>query len=320
MPFDAKTPIDNAVAMLINLQRGRIFSIRMQSTFDRKTDSYIVSVLSRSGEYEHLSLKAKHEIAARIRKSICTESGDLPIPQGSVAAEALSLSTLLIKEMGEARGPIDRHRKDFETRMEQIVKKLPVYKFIKKGKHPRLTLGQGFAAKGMAIVLGEAGNPSNYATIARFWKRLCVGIVDNERQQRKSGLSQDEVLRIGYKPERRAEMWMLADSMYKHQVTHAAKCPCLKCTEGKKSVGDGPTPLFEAKNAYGHVFIEEYYKCRRERGATHGHAYAHARRVMWKEALLDFWQAWRAADGIQIEFRNDYPTPPLAPPDDDDES
>ncbi len=246
----------------------------------------------------------------------------------------------MIRQIGESRKPIDLHRLDFEKKMVELIRRTPAWAFIKAGQHPRLKLGQGFAEKGAAIIIGEAGDPLNYPRVNFFWKRLGVGIWNGERQQRRKGLSQEETLAMGYKPSRRAEMWALADSMYKHQVRHAKTCWCKKCSDKNFGDEDGQIqgvgndhaaiatpspepesmaagdqaalvrndqsnavssavdpdarPIYEAKGNYGPVFIAAYNKFR-DRGNSHAHAKNHGTRMMWKECLRDFWQAWRTA-------------------------
>lgn len=321
-PLDLIDPSE-AIPVLIDLQRHRLFCIKMQSVLERKIDSRIVSIMNFSPDYQGLSLDAQHKIAAKIRAQIEKDGMDgLPMATG-LFASSLAMSVPMFRDVAAARAPFDNHRADVEKRQKQVIQRLAVWPWLKSGKHERLTLGQGFAEKGAAIILGEAGSPSGYDTVSRFWKRLNVGLADDGGiQRKKSGMNQEQAMRMGYKPQRRAEMWMLADSMYKHQVTHAEDCPCLACAkkaqkaradEDQKEndalrgpvpplasteaddLPDGSTrPVYRAKNPYGLVYIEEYNKFR-DAGKIHGHAFNHGRRVMWKEVLLDFWSAWRAA-------------------------
>jgi hypothetical protein len=296
--------------VLVTQQRARMFCIKMQRRVTQATNQYIVSLMDHSRELKELNRKEKFSVAERIRAHI-EKHGEIGGMSGVIAGDdlfghALGVSINLIMQSAMSRAPYDAMREEEEERMEHVIGN-----FAPPAVRTFIENTAGFGWKGAAIIIGEAGYPPNYGTVSRFWKRLGMAVIDGERQQRKAGLTQEEVLRIGYKPARRAEMWALADSCYKHQVgKHADTCQCNRCTTGSATAAldTGAIPVFQAKGKYGLDFIRAYNTFR-ERGKTHGHAYNHGRRIMWKAILRDFWVAWR--DQTSFEAQAKYVPPAL---------
>lgn len=200
----------------------------------------------------------------------CVELRERPVPsgdgtdQGASEAQSIAVPPVaapIITMSFYARSHADQLRRVTERQMEELAETLPVARWRKK-----IT---GFGALGLAVIIAEAGNDlRRFPTVSKLWKRLGLAVIDGERQRRKT--DPELALLHGYVPRRRAEMWTLADSMFRHQWRGG-----------------------EAQGPYG-----EAYAKRRERTLvthpewTKPHQRDDAKRVMFKALIADLWGAW----------------------------
>jgi hypothetical protein len=208
----------------------------------------------------------------------------------------MPLVGLILKSAG-SRIPWDEHLKATEKEMERLAKSLPVWAWAKDVA--------GFGPKGLAIIVGEAGDLWNYPRREHLWKRLGLAVINGERQRKKSDL--EEVRAHGYNPQRRAESWTLADSLFKHQWAGEASAyrKALKEQAGKDY--DSKTKLDDlreiahglgifaaayATGPYGEVYEAAKMKAR-DKDWKDKHADNHARRLMWKAVVKDLRKAWK---------------------------
>lgn len=104
----------------------------------------------------------------------------------------------------QARAPWDGARASYEKQMEAIARSLPVFETVDKIR--------GLGAKGLAIIVGEAGIPlGDYLTCSGLWKRMGLAVINGERQRKKA--NEAEAAEHGYSPERRAQIWSIVGSV-----------------------------------------------------------------------------------------------------------
>lgn len=131
---------------------------------------------------------------------------------------------------------------------------------------------RGFGPGSLAVIVGEAGDLSNYSTHSKLWKRLGLAVFDGQRQgQVEKGLSKEDraaaYIAHGYSPQRRSRIWNIGDSLIK----------------GNK---DG---------VYRAVYLErKKYELARDPEMRPIKAHRRAQRYMEKRLLKHLWQAWRA--------------------------
>lgn len=170
-----------------------------------------------------------------------------------------------------------------ERKMEKLVKQLPIAAWI--------DTVPGVSCGGVAQIIGECGNLSNYATERKLWKRLGFAPYDGlamsswkRETWRPRTLSSAEWIDNPFKGERYAIMAQIAQWLWVKQWTGAAK------TEDGQGAPNG---------TYGQVYFD-----RRQATAlshedwTKGHSHADALRVMMKRFLADLWQEWRSKDHV----------------------
>lgn len=307
--------LGDAVSRLKMCQRQRQFSITSQSRCDRATESYLARLIGYTVDADEEARKANagkrkalFAEAQRIRKAI--EAGR---PTGSNSPEINHPSTIeLVANAALARQSWDKFRNDAEASMKEAVRSLPVYEFAQ-------SVG-GFGDLGLGIVIAESGNLSRsidgFPTVAKLWKRLGLAVIAGERQQRKSDAEQAAA--HGYNPRRRAEMWTLADSMFRKQWMSemaAYRLDIMAHPKARAYVeknGIDLAALAKDKNMDAIKEIAAKFKitAASRPAGPYGEVYAHrraatadrgwpparqnndAKRVMFKALLRDLWRVW----------------------------
>jgi hypothetical protein len=162
-------------------------------------------------------------------------------------------------------------REGVEKQMRKIARSLPIWLWVESVA--------GFGDLGLAIILAEAGcgftgrGLLDYATKEKLWKRLGLAVIEGERQRRKTDLELAE--KHAYNPARRAEIWAIADSMFRHQW------------RGEK---DGVAA--HAIGPYGEIYAKRKASTE-DRGWTLKHRDDDALRIMSKALIRDLWRKWR---------------------------
>lgn len=163
-------------------------------------------------------------------------------------------------------------RHEVELEMKRIVRKLPVYAWAEPIK--------GFGEMGLAVIIGEAGNLSNYASVEKLWKRLGLAPFADAKGtvqacgtwRREGGLTADEWVAAKYKPQRRAEIYaVVGEPLFKHQTMRA-----------------GPyRAIYDERRARTAITHPDWRPIR---------SHMDGLRIMTKELISDLWSEWRRAD------------------------
>ena len=168
-----------------------------------------------------------------------------------------------------ARALIETSRKETEKQMAKLAKELPVYPWIEGIR--------GAGALGLAQIVGESGDLSNYPDHSKLWKRLGLAVIDGGAQRRVSGADAEK---HGYSPSRRS-----GDSLFKAGGDYADLLRQRKTYELEQAQAQGLTVLPAARiPAKG-----------RDAYRSEGHIHNRAKRYMEKRFIRDLWRAWRDA-------------------------
>ncbi len=287
-----KTPhLANIVSELAALQRRRRFCIQQQSRADRSIESLIASTLGFRIDATEKERKSVFARAKAYRQSV-ERGGEGQRYADAQSSAALSALAPMILVSAATRAPWDDLRKQAEKEMIRLAKSLPVYEWARSIK--------GFGDKGLAIIVGEAGIPiGEYRTVEGFWKRMGLAVIDGERQRGKTDKVQAAA--HGYSPKRRAEIWMLAHSMFKAQWNGD------KDEDGKNPAKTGKPIVISAHAAgpYGEIYAARRASTTPRIEATADlllgspekwiplRCFNDAVRVMSKALLRDLWVEWR---------------------------
>lgn len=176
-------------------------------------------------------------------------------------------ATIVITPLLTARDALEHQRAAVEKQMVAHAKKLPVAGWI--------STTRGFGMLNLAILVGEAGDLSNYSTPAKLWKRMGLAPFNGRAPATwrvKGGASADDWIAMGYNPKRRSAVWNIGQCVIKAQSAN-----------DDRAAGEYRA-LYDQRKAY-----------ELERVESKAHANNRALRYVEKRILLHTWRAWRAA-------------------------
>ncbi|MDZ7735908.1 MAG: hypothetical protein U5P41_07265 [Gammaproteobacteria bacterium] len=184
---------------------------------------------------------------------------------------------------------------------------------------PRLADIRGLGSLGLALIVGAAGNLSDYPDHSKLWKRLGLAVIDGGRQRRVAG-NNDLAVRHGYSPQRRADIWRIGDSLFRAQSERVDKetgellraaGPWREVYDARrrpeatdKCATDGVIPASSTRATvdkwHAAGLALEHVTARRwkENPAAYRsakHIHERARRYMEKKLVKFIWQQWRLA-------------------------
>ncbi len=245
------------------LQVRRVFYIRRTNMMDNAMRALVRRMLGWRWEISEAERSKINARAARIVSAL--QSGKPLKDDDQRIGDAVRGDVMTVVA---ARTPLVAARDDVESAMRKMAQSMPVWAW---GKDIA-----GFGPLGLAVIIGEAGDLSNYATVSRLWKRLGLAVINGERQRKKANA--EDAIAHGYNPRRRAEIWAcVGDPLFKHQSGRVDKETGLVLRD------PGPYRIIydRAKAAF------------LERGTTKKHAHDHGMRLATKELIKDLWVAWR---------------------------
>ena len=259
------------ILALRELQVHRRSFIDLQRRITNKMRAMVRQVLGWQGDLEKSTQSTIKEAAKRIVKSI--ETGEALSPDHpTVDASAEAFVRLLL----EGRAPFDRSRKKIEKKMVALAESLPVYPWVDA------ILGAG--ALGLAIIVGEAGDLSNYSNPCKLRKRMGLAPYKGKAMSmwvKQGGLSKEEYVKMGYNCERRSAHWTIGDSLVKGN-----KGVYRKFFDDRLAYEIARNPEFVRPGVKSNGSPKVCMEC-----------LLRAQRYMEQKFLRDLWKAWRRASG-----------------------
>jgi hypothetical protein len=242
-----------------NLCNGYIISI------NNRVRSFIVQQMDYYMPDENRTMKEAHRLATQLRKRM-EKQGDISHPvEGFEKLSGRGIEYIV--EMNRvSRSGWDKQKIQAEKDLIELASKLPANEFVADIK--------GVTPLGLAVVVANAGNLSNYDKFSKLEKRLGLAVIDNRRQGNPVKGTAEEWIYHGYKPSRRAEMFMFfSDSMIRSQRLNG-----------------------EDNGRYGSIYSwkKRKYIAEARKGWTPKHIDNAARRYASKKFLRDLWKYWLA--------------------------
>jgi transposase len=189
-----------------------------------------------------------------------------------------------------ARAALEPLRKGVEHDLEKVVRKLRVWPWAKSVR--------GIGPLILAEVIGTAGDLGRFASPAKLWAWMGVGMRDGKIQRRMPG-TLEEVLAMGYVPGRRCIAWKLGEGIVKashgpYRDVYDARLVYEIEMAGRRGLTVATTVKSTADNweAKGLPRPEVVKKLT----AAHmgcGHIAKRAHRYLDKLLLRDLWSEWR---------------------------
>lgn len=290
-------PIDDVVSptqRLQELQVVRRFCIVSQSRCNRSIEAFMARLQGYHTDLPEAERARIFKMAAMARVAIekaVDLDGDLDLDAEIFRQQPglRKLASLVILSKRSRQG-WDLHLATTAKEMETTAKGLAVYPWVKEQR--------GFSALGLAVIIGETGDLSNYSGPGKVWKRLGLGCINGVRQnfipaEITGDARKEEWAARGYNPVRRSQVWAFIDDILVRPQWNAAK------DEDGNDPKKSKKPIAveaHAAGPYGKVYGERK-AWNLARGLTPGHADKDARRFMAKRFIRDLWCAWQEAVG-----------------------
>jgi hypothetical protein len=272
------SPLSETVAAIRAHHRARRHAMGIQQVLDRKLESYIrINFTEWHVDDSEADRKKANEEALALIKAARKGEGEAEI------VETVTMSD-------NSRSFSDVHRKRHEKEMENLAKMLPVA--------PWVDAVPGLGMLGLATIVAETGDLSNYANVAKVWKRLGYAPYNGKagstwkRPTWRGGdpaLTSEEWIENPFSAKRYSLLYVISVWLLNTQWTGAAK------TE------DG---IGKPKGPYGEV----YAKRQAHTAVTHPdwtkmHSRMDALRIMMKEVLKDLWLEWQRVTKLDAAGR-----------------
>jgi len=284
MPND----LDARCRAIVALQAERKFVINLETSVVNSTTGHVASFIAaphdESKEGRGKRFDRAKAIVSRAMKGKPQTDND------AVLGDAFSRNMSMV---GSALEHVLARRAEIENAMDEIAKHLPVAAMTDEE-----TGIKGFKARGLAVIIGEAGNLSNYSTVRKLWRRLGFGMAQGHEAhaystwRRMKGLSTEEWTspeyagqprRAGYSPKRLGQIYGVVTTP-------------LFMNKAKSKYGT----IYDARRAHTLTTHPEWYldkkgkpKLNATGAPSSAHAMEDAKRVMTKELLSDLWSEWR---------------------------
>jgi hypothetical protein len=260
-----------AIIILKRQHRVRRYAMKTQQKLDRALESYVR--VNETNWKPELSEKEREEFNREVKK-IITEARK---------GKGDPLIVLLVKNTDEGRKRFDSMRDDAELVMEKVAERLPVV--------PWVVSVRGAGLLGLATIVAECGDLSDYSGPAKVWKRLGYAPYDGHAGStwkrdtwRPRTLSAEEWIENPFNCEKYALIHQISVWLVNCQLIGAKK------TKSGKAEPRGP---------YGKIYLDR----RANTAITHPdwtdkHSYMDGVRIAMKAFLKDLWVEWRKTEAL----------------------
>ena len=270
--FDNDAPIavadPAAIASIREFQVQRVATVKMQNRINNQCRALVRRGLGWRMDLPEKEQKAINALAKSIVDAI--QKGETVPPEHQCIVDGLGAFCIASRE---SRRFFDAHRASVEKSMIALAETLPAHDWVKATP--------GLGSLGLAIIIGEAGDLSNYANPAKLWKRLGLAVF-NGKSQRKC-TDAEEAIRQGYNPRRRSAIWTIADSMLKTA---------------------GPyREIYVARRAYelaNHPEFDKGIDKKTGKQKVTMHCHRRSTRYAEKRMVRDLWRTWRGQTSLSM--------------------
>ena len=278
------------VTELVGLQKSLVWSTKTSIMIKNRLLAFVAT----SGGYystmkESERIKAFTEAGKRIERIMSEE-------------ESSDIDEMVISTMQGLQG-FDSVMKNTVKEMKIIVKKLPIYKWLKE--NDQLGLGE----KSLAVVIGEAGDLCDYDRPGKLWKRMgCAPYKSKEKMQmgstwlrnKKDSLSKEEWVDFGYCPRRRAEAYVIGTCLLKANGEGPYR---QRYNKARLNAAKSHPEWLVCSKCSGTGVVKSGKKCDicKGEGTVTMHLHKHAQLLMTKLLLKNVWMEWNKLEGTLPE-------------------
>lgn len=215
-----------------------------------------------------------------------------------MACEKYGHFELNVRPLEESRVALEKVRLFQEKTVERLAKELPVWAWVERVA--------GVGALMLGQIIAECGDLGLYASPAKVWKRMGVGLFERlagewSRQRKLKG---DEGKRAGYSPRRAAVVFNLGDGLIRAGAREVKKAESEKVELYSlyltRKIQESLKPACNAVLKTGGI-------CKSKDGdyCKPGHMHNRARRYIAKRFLRDLWREWiRVAGQVKSDIQS----------------
>jgi hypothetical protein len=260
--------MSSVIDTLRTLHRARRLEMSKQQGNDRRLESFIRRSYTDWNPDEDEKARAKAN--AKVAKIIAAAR----------EGEGDELTLAIVRAHDAAQAPSKELLANHEKAMCALARELPVW--------PWCEAIRGAAEKGLATIVAEAGDLSNYATPAKLWKRLgfapyqsFAGSAWRRKTWAPRQLTAEEWTDIGFSPVRYSFMQQIASKgLFLAQWQSAAKA---QSDDGKGRPTGPYGKIYAARRAHTATTHPDW---------TPKHSHMDALRIMMKAFLKNLWSEW----------------------------
>jgi len=220
--------LPDLVAVIRDLQRQRVTLQRSRIMIDNRLVANVATIQGYHAGMEETERKERFD---RARKEI----ERVKVEEKNESDKSVDIGPL-VPSVSLARDGFYKMEKNIELLMEKHAKQLPIYPWL------RLTDQRGFGLLSLAIVIGEAGDLSNYANPGKLWRRMgcapyegTAGMLMGSTHRMRKDLSSEEWEDYGYSPRRRSVVYVISEALLKGNGAREANPQT-----GKPAIPAGP--------------------------------------------------------------------------------
>jgi len=251
-------------------------TVKAQRSINSQATSFIarqlyVQKFDKNGEKRDETKKERKKRWNKARSVMSSIENGKKAPKGIDGV--VQKSKKFVTHMVQGRLGIDNHRKNVESSLNKLAKKLPIYKWV--------TEQMGLGIGGLWVIVGEAGDLSKYPNPGKLWKRMGLAVSmasDKHKQGWVPSHLKDEAraqawIEEKYSPQRRSAIWTLGASF-------------LKCKKSKYY------------QLYDKILKKENARTDENKPKNGKHAVLRAQRYAEKRMILDYWKEWNKDDDV----------------------
>jgi hypothetical protein len=275
--FNHESKVENVQFICTSIQEmqvNRVAIIKAQIRINNATRAFVRRLLGWRFDMKEEERKKIANDAASIVKAV--EEGE-EVDSGH--RKVATASTGFILASMQSRSAYDELRSSTEKAMVNAVKDLPVFEWAEAVR--------GFGSLGLAIIVGESGNLSNYSNPGKLWKRLGLAVFDGKSQRKCTNA--EEAIRQGYNPRRRSAIWTLGDSLLKLSKNNPYRDLFDQRIKYEVQKAGPDHPTIQCRG------MKTNKKNGKEYESYSIHARRRAQRYVEKRLVKDLWIAWRRA-------------------------
>jgi hypothetical protein len=253
--------------------RRRQHAMKLQSAIDRSTESFV-----RINGDLGWDPNADQATRDKVNKAVMKLIKDIRKGKQHACAQAVIIAD-------KSRAPADEMEEEHRTAMERLTDSLPIAPWIKSV--------HGIGILGLAIIVAQAGDLSNYSKPCKLWKRLFFAPYDGlagstwlREKWRPRALTKEEWIENPFSNRKYAPIQQIGERLVNWQTESAEK---------------SGTEFGRPKGRYGEKYVYRR-ECTKHRGEEWplGRCRKDAVRYATKAFLKDLWKKWNQLAGTNV--------------------